>query len=90
MSERLDHKSYWRKNVILVLALLAVWFTVSCVLGIILVERLNEIRFAGFPLGFWMAQQGSILVFIVLILVYCLIMMRLDRRHHVEEDGGDS
>ena len=86
MSKKLDRKSYWRKNITIVLILLAGWFCVSCVLGIFLVERLNKVRIGGFPLGFWVAQQGSILVFILLILVYCLYMMRLDRRHHVDEE----
>jgi len=66
--------------------LLAVWFVVSFGFGILLVEPLNRFRLGGFPLGFWFAQQGSIYVFVVLILIYAVWMDRVDRRH----DGGES
>ena len=69
---------YWRTNLQLVGLLLAVWFVVSYGAGILFVEPLNEIQMGGFPLGFWFAQQGSIAVFIVLILVYCLKMDAID------------
>ena len=89
MSEKSDHKSYWRKNITIVLSLVAIWFIVSCVLGIFLVEPLNRVRLGGFPLGFWVAQQGSIIVFILLILIYCIFMMKMDRRYHVDEEEVD-
>lgn len=75
--------SYWRANLRIMSALLAIWFAGSYLCGIVLVERLNAWRFAGFPLGFWIAQQGSILLFVVLILLYAVLMDRLDRRHGV-------
>ena len=78
---------HWKKNIRLVSVLLAVWFTVSYLAGIVFVEPLNGFTFMGFPLGFWFAQQGSILVFIGLILVYCIVMDRLDAEH---QDGGGS
>ena len=53
-------------------------------MGIVFVEPLNQFHLAGFPLGFWFAQQGSIYVFIVLVLGYALWMRRLDREHGVE------
>lgn len=81
-----EHKRYWRVNKSIILALLVVWFIVSYLLGIVFVEPLNNIRLGGFPLGFWIAQQGSIYVFIVLILIYCLFMEREDRKYHVAED----
>jgi putative solute:sodium symporter small subunit len=64
--------------------LLTVWFVVSYGLGILLVEPLNAVHVAGFPLGFWFAHQGSIYVFVVLILVYAVWMDRTDRRHRVD------
>jgi len=70
---------YWRTNTILVGSLLAVWFTTGFVVSIVLVEPLNEFSVGGFPLGFWMAQQGSIGVFVLLILTYCLSMDRIER-----------
>jgi putative solute:sodium symporter small subunit len=72
--------SYWRKNIQILATLLFVWFVVSYGLGILLVERLNEFHLGGFPLGFWFAQQGSIYVFIVLILVYAILLDRLEAR----------
>jgi putative solute:sodium symporter small subunit len=75
---------YWRSNLRLIGALLSVWFAVPFGLGIVFVEPLNQFHVAGFPLGFWFAQQGSIYVFIVLVLCYALWMRRLDRQHGVE------
>ena len=80
-----DLQEYWRRNIKLMIGHLAVWFTVSYVLGIFLVEPLNTIKMGGFPLGFWFAQQGSIYVFVVLIFVYCHLMRKLDREFDVEE-----
>jgi putative solute:sodium symporter small subunit len=64
--------------------LLLVWAMVAFGFSILMARWLNEFRIGGFPLGFWFAQQGSILVFIVLILVYALILNALDRKHHRE------
>ena len=69
---------YWRTNLQLVGALLFVWAAVSFGAGILFVEPLNQFHIGGYPLGFWFAQQGSIFVFVVLILIYCLAMDRLD------------
>ncbi len=88
MSTDEKHRQYWRTNVKVLSALLGVWFVFSCVLPIFLVEPLNETRFAGFKLGFWIAQQGSIYVFLVLVLIYCLLMEREDRKFHVEEEDA--
>lgn len=77
---------YWRENVRLLLTLLVIWFVVSYGAGILLVDVLNEIKFFGFKLGFWFAQQGSIYAFIVLIFVYVKKMNTLDRKYNVHED----
>ena len=78
-------RAYWRKNLIIVTALLTVWFVVSFGLSIVFVDALNEIRMGGFRLGFWMAQQGSLYIFVILIFVYVWLMNRLDRQYGVEE-----
>jgi putative solute:sodium symporter small subunit len=83
-------RRYWRINLTYVAILLAIWFTVSYGFGILLAEPLNRIRIAGFQLGFWFAQQGSIAVFVVLIFVYVGLMNRLDRRFQVDERDGDA
>jgi len=72
-------KNYWRKNLMYLIILLSIWFTVSFGFGIILVDQLNTIQFFGFKLGFWFAQQGSIYVFVILIFVYIYLMNRLDK-----------
>lgn len=83
MSNR--HREYWVRNLSYVALLLTIWFLVSFGFGILLVEPLNAIRFGGFRLGFWFAQQGSIYVFVVLIFVYVRLMNRLDRRFDFDE-----
>ncbi len=81
---RSDPRGYWRANVRLLVALLSIWFVSSFGLGIFFVEPLNNLSLGGFPLGFWFAQQGSIYIFIVLILVYARQMDRIDRRYNVD------
>jgi putative solute:sodium symporter small subunit len=63
-----------------------IWFVVSYLFGIILVEPLNSIQIGGYKLGFWFAQQGSIYVFIALIFYYAKRMGKLDKEHDVHED----
>ena len=77
---------YWRANISLMLWLLAVWFVVSFGFGILLADVLDQIQFFGWRLGFWFSQQGSILVFVVLIFVYAWRMNQIDRQYGVEED----
>jgi len=76
---------YWRKNLGYMVTLLAIWFLVSYVCGIVFVEQLNAFKLGGFPLGFWFAQQGSIYVFVALIFVYVGLMRKLDREYDVHE-----
>jgi putative solute:sodium symporter small subunit len=79
-------KAYWQENVRFLLSLLAIWFIVSFLLGIVFAEPLNQIRIGGFKLGFWFAQQGSMLVFVVLILIYIRGMNKLDKKYDVDEE----
>ncbi|NVJ50770.1 MAG: DUF4212 domain-containing protein [Gammaproteobacteria bacterium] len=79
-------QAYWRENLKLMAILLAIWFVVSYGCGILLVEQLNQIKFFGFKLGFWFAQQGSIYTFVVLIFVYVAKMNKLDRKYNVHEE----
>ena len=76
---------YWRANLRILLLLLLIWFAVSFGLGILLVEPLNRFHLGGFPLGFWFAQQGSIYVFVLLILAYAIWMDRVDGRFRGDE-----
>jgi putative solute:sodium symporter small subunit len=63
-----------------------VWFLVSFGFGILFVDELNTIRFFGFKLGFWFAQQGAIYVFVALIFIYMRQMNKLDKRFGVDEE----
>ncbi|MEJ2400518.1 MAG: DUF4212 domain-containing protein [Xanthomonadales bacterium] len=86
MSVDKSRQEYWRRNLRLVSICLAIWFLVSYVFGILLVDTLNSISIGGYGLGFWFAQQGSIYVFVVLIFFYAWRMNKLDREFDVHED----
>lgn len=77
---RVPNRGYWRANVALIRNLLIVWAVVSIGLSILLVQPLNGLTLGRLPLGFWMAQQGSIFVFVVLIFIYAIQMDKLDRK----------
>ncbi len=80
-----ERRAYWRRNLRLMAVLLTIWALVSFGAGILFVEPLNKIVIAGFPLGFWFAQQGSIIVFVALIAVYVWRMDRLDAEFGIDE-----
>jgi putative solute:sodium symporter small subunit len=79
-------RRYWRANIRITLILLAIWAVAGLGCGVLLADWLNQYKLpgTGFPLGFWFAQQGSIIVFVILILVYCVLLNRLDARHHAQ------
>ncbi|MGV6817997.1 MAG: DUF4212 domain-containing protein [Thiotrichales bacterium] len=79
-------QAYWRANLRLVAFCMIIWFLVSYVFGILLVDQLNTIQLGGYKLGFWFAQQGSIYTFVVLIFFYAWRMSVLDRKFDVHED----
>ncbi len=81
-----SRQDYWKANLRLVALCLVVWFIVSYLFGIILVDQLNAISLGGYRLGFWFAQQGSIYVFVVLIFFYAWRMNKIDREFNVHED----
>ena len=81
-------QTYWKKNLRYLTILLLVWFAVSFGAGILFVDNLNSLRFGGFKLGFWFAQQGSIYFFVLQIVIYVFLMNRLDRRFGVDETGA--
>ena len=73
-------EKYWKINIKYVKILLTILFAFSFLFGIILKDFLNEFSIAGFKLGFWFAQQGSIYVFVILIFVYVKLMNNLDKK----------
>ena len=85
MEEKKDLTQYWRRNITYVVILLIIWALVSYVLGIFLMKPLNALSLGGFPLGFWFANQGSEVIFVILIFVYVGLMKKLDREYDVHE-----
>lgn len=80
-----QRREYWRRNLRLMAVLLSIWALVSFGAGILFVEPLNNIDFLGFPLGFWFAQQGSIITFVILIAIYVWRMDKLDAEYGIDE-----
>ena len=87
-------RRYWRTNLQWLVGLLAIWFLSSLGCGVLFVDFLDRFQIpgTGFNLGFWFAQQGSIIIFLALVASYAFIMNRLDRRLSVEiskaKEGG--
>ena len=88
-------KRYWRANVIIMSVLLTIWAIVGLGCGVLFADVLNAYYLpgTGYPLGFWFAQQGSIMTFVLIILVYCILLNRLDNKHHdelekIKQSGG--
>ena len=81
-------KSYWKSNLKIVFFLMLVWALVSFGFGIFLAPWLDQYKlpFTEYPLGFWFAQQGSIYVFVILIIVYVKLMNQLDRKYGLKEE----
>ncbi len=80
-----DNNAYWKANVRLIQISLVIWAVVSFGFGILLRPLLAGIKVGGTDLGFWFAQQGSILVFLALIFFYAWRMNKLDREYGVDE-----
>ena len=80
-----DSAGYWKAYLRLILNCLIVWFTVSLGFGVLLCDFLNQVKFGGFRLGFWFAQQGSIYVFIILIFYYVRQANKIDQKYGHEE-----
>lgn len=86
MSENSSSNEYWSANIRLVKYCLVIWALVSFGFGIILRPLLSGITVGGTDLGFWFAQQGSIIVFLLLIFFYAWRMNALDKKFGVEEE----
>jgi putative solute:sodium symporter small subunit len=86
MSEQTQRQAYWKANLKLVAMCLGIWFIVSYLFGIILVDQLNAISLGGYKLGFWFAQQGSMYIFVALIFFYAWRIGQIDKQFNVHED----
>ncbi len=81
-----DLEKYWKENLRYIFIILAVWFAVSYLAGILLANALDTVKIGGFPLGFWFANQGSLVIFVFLIFIYVKLMNALDKKYGVYED----
>ncbi|MGB0775239.1 MAG: DUF4212 domain-containing protein [Akkermansiaceae bacterium] len=83
MSQPASNTQYWKSNIFILSALLTVWFTVSFGCGILFRDwlDLNFPKIGTAPFGFWMAQQGSIICFVLLLIAYAFLMNKLDAKH---------
>jgi putative solute:sodium symporter small subunit len=78
------HQEYWRKTLTITGILLAIWFVVTFVEAWF-ARELNQFVFLGFPLGFYMSAQGSLIIYVILIGTYAWYMNRLDKEYEVDE-----
>ncbi len=81
-----DRNAYWSANLRIITISLVIWFIASFGFGILLRPMLSGIAVGGTDLGFWFAQQGSILVFLVLIFFYAWRMNKIDQEFGVDEE----
>ena len=81
--------TYWQLNLLILFILLSIWFLVSFGFGIIWSENLDQIKFGGFKLGFWFAQQGSIYFFVIIIFIYIFLMNKLDKKFYSDYQEKD-
>jgi len=82
-----QRKSYWRYNIRLTATLLIIWFVVTYLISGLWAGWLNQFSFLGFPLGYYMAAQGSLAIFVIEIAVYAYLMNNLDRKYGINEGG---
>jgi len=79
-----NHRRYWRRNLRLTSVLIVIWFVVT--FAVAYFARELSFRFFGWPFSFWVAAQGALVVYLVIIGIYARTMNRLDVEHGVAED----
>ena len=87
MQQKSSDEVHWKRTTNLMLAHLFVWFIFGYVVHMFVVP-LNKIIIPvlGFPLGFYMAAQGSLIVFVTMLFLFARQQDRIDREHGVAED----
>ena len=79
-----NHQRYWQKNLRVTAILMAIWFVVTFVAGYF--ARDLNFNFFGWPFSFWVASQGALVVYVLIIWYYASYMNKLDREHNVDEE----
>ena len=80
-------QEYWRFNVKLTTILLVIWFVVTYLISGLWASWLNQYSFLGFPMGYYMAAQGSLAIFVVEIALYAYLMNRKDQEYGIREEA---
>jgi putative solute:sodium symporter small subunit len=85
-----NQEAHWKKTTNLMLTHLGIWFFFGYVVHMFVVP-LNKITIPilGFPLGFYMAAQGSLIVFVVILFMFARQQNRIDREHGYAEEDND-
>jgi putative solute:sodium symporter small subunit len=89
MADLTEHQKqeYWRYNITLTTVLLVVWFVVTYIISGLMAGWLNQFTVIGFPLGYYMAAQGSLAIFVIEIAIYAWLMNRKDVEFGIREEG---
>jgi putative solute:sodium symporter small subunit len=82
-----QREEYWRYNVRLTTILLAIWFVVTYIISGVLAGWLNNYSILGFPLGYYMAAQGSLAIYVIEIAIYARLMNRKDAEYGIAEEA---
>jgi putative solute:sodium symporter small subunit len=77
--------AHWRKTRALMIGHLTVWFIFS-ILVHGFASPLNSVSFFGWPLGYYFAAQGSLIIFVVQLFLFNKQQEKIDRDHGVAED----
>ena len=80
-------KDYWRYNLRLMVILMVIWFVVGYLLSGLWAAQLNKVSFLGFPLGYYMAAQGSLAIFVIEIAIYARLMNKKDLEYGIYEEA---
>ena len=80
-------EQYWQKNLNVTAKLMGVWFVVTFVVTFF--ARDLSFNFFGWPFSFWMASQGSLIFYVLIIWYYASYMNKIDQEHGVAEEEGE-
>jgi putative solute:sodium symporter small subunit len=86
LTER-QKQEYWTYNIRVTTALLVIWFVVTYIISGVMAGWLNHFSFLGFPLGYYMAAQGSLAIFVIEIAAYAWLMNKKDIEMGIQEEG---
>jgi putative solute:sodium symporter small subunit len=81
-----QRQAYWHYNVRLTIVLLVIWFVTAYIVSGLAAGWLNRFTFLGFPLGYYMAAQGSLAIFVLEIAIYAYLMNKRDRQYGLVEE----